>query len=105
MVLWLAYLPPVILLARESTSAHIHLLRLPGGRDIEIEDIHGQAERGTCIGNLLGTKLNSGSLSALIPRLAPNPPTQRQEGLEENKKLTSTIPAMCPCTGAQLNSK
>lgn len=43
-------------LARKSTGAHIHLPGRSGGRDIEIEDIHRQAERGARVWDLPAKK-------------------------------------------------
>ena len=40
------------LFARIGTSAHIHLLRRPGRRDVEVEDVHGQTERHAGVGYL-----------------------------------------------------
>lgn len=38
--------------AGESTSAHVQLLRLPGRGDVEVKDIHREAERGARIRDL-----------------------------------------------------
>lgn len=79
-----ANLPFQCLLARKGTSPHIHLLRWSGGRDIKVEDIHRQSERGTGVGNLSGRgKIQPSSARCTS---ATRPRDERAQNLNEKRE-------------------
>jgi hypothetical protein len=71
------------MISSECTASHIPLYSRRGRRDVKVKDVHRYAHRRARIRNLENFN---------------------QPGEAETKKergLTSTIPATCPCTGAQ----
>jgi len=90
--------------------AHIHLLDGAVGRDVEVEDVHGEAEGGAGVGDLYNTSTILPLASGLLELRCAKTRGEEREGKGGKKKKrsgghTSTNPAIWPWIGAQLNSK